>query len=238
MQANETKVLDFLRRPVQLIFPHEHGGWDVHCNDIWGALGRGSFRSSVIYADEHKGLSHNPTQKLQVMLGHRFLLMISIFIAALGKAIDAQGGIEVGSSKITSRTLGCFYLFNEGEDGPARYKIQPGDDVQDSFFWLLEKKSVTKVTSKKMALDFKFFLDKLKGQDKNSLRSTYDHLCRMTFFEVRLEDSFHLSDLLHRLVCVGRELDHCMNGSFVPKKQSPGGGGHPDSRESQEPLLA
>lgn len=240
MQANETKVLDFLRRPIQFTIPPEQEieGWAVHCSDIWGALGRGRFSSSVVYFEGHKGLCHNPTQKLQVLLGHRFLLMVSIFIAALGKAIDAKGGIEVGSTKITAKTLSSFYLFNEGEDGLARYKILPSEDVKDSFLWLLEKKSLSRVTSRNMAHDFKFFVDKLKGQDERDLRFIYNQLCQLTFFEVRLEDSLHRTDLLHRLICVGREIDDCWNAPCVPNKQAPGEGGHPDNRESREALPA
>lgn len=232
MHAAENKILDFLRRPVQFTLSPGLGvyGWGaVSSSDIWEDLWRGRFRESVIYVEKHVGLTHDPTPRLQILLGYRFLLLLSTFIAALGKAIDAYGGIETCSGKLTARKLGSFYLFNEGEDGLLRYKILPDDEIRDSFIWLLEEKSLSKVTSRFMSRDFSFFLDKLKEHDKSGLHLIWAHLCKMTFFEVCLEDSSHLHHTLHRLGCVGRELDNCLSSPQLPQKQPP----TMDTNESQ-----
>jgi uncharacterized protein with ParB-like and HNH nuclease domain/predicted transport protein len=191
MKATETKFLDFLRKSAQFIIPiyqRTYSWTEKQCEQLWNDIIRvgsdnaapGHFVGSVVYVE--KGLySHSTIPQLLVIDGQQRMTTVSLLIAALGEAIDAQGGIEVTSQK----KLSNYFLLNSEEDGELRYKLLLTQTDKETLIRVVHGKAFSARFSRRIADNFQFFQDKLKKQADLAL--IYHGLAKLIIVDISLD---------------------------------------------------
>lgn len=241
MIATQTKLLDFLRKSAQFIIPiyqRTYSWTDKQCEQLWNDIVRagsdtsvsGHFVGSVVYVE--KGLySHSSIPQLLVIDGQQRMTTVSLLIAALGEAIEAQGGIEVTSQKKMSN----YFLLNSEEDGELRYKLLLTQTDKETLIRTVEGKPLPTRFSRKIADNYRYFQDKLKKQPDLSI--IYHGLAKLIIVDISLNRdhddpqlifeslnstglALSQADLIRNYILMLEQQDELYNDHWYPMEQS------------------
>ncbi|MGI9344848.1 MAG: DUF262 domain-containing protein, partial [Gammaproteobacteria bacterium] len=177
MKANETKLLDFLKKSPQFMIPiyqRTYSWTQSQCQQLWDDLLRAGeneaiqahFIGSIVYIED--GLYHVSSQtSLLVIDGQQRLTSVSLILEALARALPE--GAEVQG--FTAKKLRHYFLLNPLEDGEKAYKLLLTRIDKDTLLALLNQKQYPKPHSVRLQESFDFFAAQIKalGNDLSPL---------------------------------------------------------------------
>lgn len=192
MKATETNCLKFLKEPKQFVIPiyQRTYSWTLkQCQQLWLDITRaavdetisGHFIGSVVYIE--RGLYHvTSVPQLLIIDGQQRLTTLSILLAALGKAIEASGDkLEISRKKIEN-----YFLFNDQEEGEARYKLLLTQSDKETFIRLIEERDLPSVTSRRIVENYKYFEGQIRKQEID-LNSLYQGISKLIIVDIALD---------------------------------------------------
>lgn len=192
MKATETKLLKFLKEPKQFVIPiyQRTYSWTLQqCQQLWHDILRaagdetesGHFIGSIVYI-EH-GLYHvTSVPQLLIIDGQQRLTTLLILLASLGKAIEAAGNnLEISRKKIEN-----YYLFNNQEEGEARYKLLLTQSDKETFIRLIENRELPSVASQRIIENYKYFESQIR-KTKIDLNDLYQGISKLIIVDIALE---------------------------------------------------
>ena len=144
MEAHDTDFLDLLDGNKQFavpIFQRRYSWEKKHCEKLWNdvlSLGKSStsqfhFIGSIVYIDT-KANNASKVRELQVIDGQQRLTTLTLLLAALSRAVEAQG-VDIG---ITPEELSDYYL-NVRRNDELRYKQLLTQHDKDTLIQLLNE---------------------------------------------------------------------------------------------------
>jgi len=169
MKASETQLLKFLDGTKQFVIPiyQRTYSWTLsQCAQLWEDIERaatspeivGHFIGSIVYIEA--GIHHiSSVAELLVIDGQQRLTTLSLLLAALGRALEAEGDeAQISRRKILSR-----YLTNDGEDGTNRYKLLLTQSDRETLICAIENKPLPKDASPRIIENYGFFERQIGG---------------------------------------------------------------------------
>ncbi len=169
MKASETSFTSFMQKTGQFsipIYQRKYSWTKEQCDRLWNDVVKagqdesinGHFIGSVVYV--HEGAyEHVTVPEMLVIDGQQRLTTLSLFLSALGKVIDD----EKIDTKVSSKKIKNYYLFNPEEEDEKRYKLILTQRDKDTFIELIEGREPPKDYSKQIVDNFNFFLEKIKN---------------------------------------------------------------------------
>ncbi len=192
MRASEANYLKFLEGRKQFIIPiyQRTYSWTLkQCQQLWHDITRaaadetvsGHFIGSVVYIE--RGLYQStPVTQLLVIDGQQRLTTLSILLAALGKAIEASGDkLEISRKQIKN-----YYLFNNDEEGEARYKLLLSQSDKETFIRLIEERELPTLPSGRIVENYKFFESQIRKQEID-LNRLYQGISKLIVVDIALD---------------------------------------------------
>lgn len=177
MKAVETNLLKFLQGTKQFIIPiyQRKYSWTINqCRQLWNDIVRaaedekvkGHFVGSIVYIEKGLYVSSSVPQLL-VIDGQQRMTTLTLFLLALGKAIEESG--ETWDT--TKRKIMNYYLVNSEEEGDQYHKLILTKSDKDTLVSLVLDKKLPEEYSMRVYENFNFFLDAIKnsGIDLNKL---------------------------------------------------------------------
>lgn len=168
MKASETELLKFLHGPKQFMIPiyQRTYSWTLkQCEQLWSDIERaakdetisGHFVGSIVYIE--KGLYHHSSIPQSLVIdGQQRLTTITLFLSALGKALE--DGKVMG--EITQKKINNYYLFNAEEEDDLRYKLLLTQSDKDTLINLIEDRDLTQPVSRRVVDNYQYFTDQIK----------------------------------------------------------------------------
>ncbi|MGF9798900.1 GmrSD restriction endonuclease domain-containing protein [Brevibacillus agri] len=177
MKAVETNLLKFLQGTKQFIIPiyQRKYSWTINqCRQLWNDIVRaaedekikGHFVGSIVYIE--RGLYQiSSVPQLLVIDGQQRMTTLTLFLCALGKAIEESGQIW----DITRKKIMNYYLVNNDEEGELYHKLILTQSDKDTLISLISDKKLPEEYSQRVYENFNFFLENIKnsGIDLNKL---------------------------------------------------------------------
>lgn len=177
MKAVETNLLKFLQGTKQFIIPiyQRKYSWTINqCRQLWNDIVRaaedeevkGHFVGSIVYIE--RGLYQiSSVPQLLVIDGQQRMTTLTLFLLALGKAIEESGQ----TWDITKKKIMNYYLVNNEEDGDLYHKLILTKSDKDTLINLVLDKKLPEEYSVRVMENFNFFLESIKnsGIDLNKL---------------------------------------------------------------------
>lgn len=163
MKASETQFLKFLDGTKQFVIPiyQRTYSWTItQCAQLWEDVERaatnpdvaGHFVGSIVYIEA--GIHHiSSVTELLVIDGQQRLTTLSLLLAALGRALEAEGD----EAQISRRRIFSRYLTNDGEDGTDRYKLLLTQSDRDTLIRVIDGKPPSKDASPRILENYGFF---------------------------------------------------------------------------------
>ncbi len=192
MKATETNCLKFLKEPKQFVIPiyQRTYSWTLkQCQQLWHDILRatedesvsGHFIGSVVYIE--RGLYQvTSVPQLLVIDGQQRLTTISLLLAALGKAIEASGD----SLEISRRKIENYYLFNNEEEGEARYKLLLTQSDKETFIRLIKDEEQPNTESRRIVENYQYFESQIRKQEID-LNSLYQGISKLIIVDIALD---------------------------------------------------
>src|SRR3990172_1949473 len=129
MKANETNLLDFLKKSPQFVIPiyqRTYSWSEKECSQLWDDILRAGaddtitahFIGSIVYVEKGLYTVANQSQLL-VIDGQQRLTTITLLIEALARAIGSSETLEGFSAK----NLRDYFLLDPREEGEKKYKL-------------------------------------------------------------------------------------------------------------------
>lgn len=177
MKAVETNLLKFLQGTKQFIIPiyQRKYSWTINqCRQLWNDIVRaaedeevkGHFVGSIVYIE--RGLYQiSSVPQLLVIDGQQRMTTLTLFLLALGKAIEESGQ----TWDITKKKIMNYYLVNNEEDGDLYHKLILTKSDKGTLINLVLDKKLPEEYSVRVMENFNFFLESIKnsGIDLNKL---------------------------------------------------------------------
>ncbi|MCM3624321.1 DUF262 and DUF1524 domain-containing protein [Brevibacillus borstelensis] len=177
MKAVETNLLKFLQGTKQFIIPiyQRKYSWTINqCRQLWNDIVRaaedekikGHFVGSIVYIE--RGLYQiSSVPQLLVIDGQQRMTTLTLFLCALGKAIEESGQ----TWDITRKKIMNYYLVNNDEEGELYHKLILTQSDKDTLISLISDKKLPEEYSQRVYENFNFFLENIKnsGIDLNKL---------------------------------------------------------------------
>lgn len=177
MKAVETNLLKFLQGTKQFIIPiyQRKYSWTINqCRQLWNDIVRaaedekvkGHFVGSIVYIE--RGLYQiSSVPQLLVIDGQQRMTTLTLFLLALGKAIEESGQ----TWGITKKKIMNYYLVNNEEEGDLYHKLILTKSDKDTLINLVSDKKLPEEYSVRVMENFNFFLESIKnsGIDLNKL---------------------------------------------------------------------
>ena len=199
MQAKETSFLKFLRERNQFripIFQRRYSWEKHHCEQLWRDVLRigqdddisSHFLGSIVYIGEGIQLVA-AVPELLVIDGQQRLTTLSLLILTLIRSIK-ESGCEIGR---TPKQLSNYYLFNSDEDGELRYKLLLTSHDKDTLIQLLDEKelsSSSKKASPNLDKNYRFFEEKLNGQNNDLIKAIYAGIQKLMIVNIALDRNY------------------------------------------------
>lgn len=159
-----------MQKPKQMIVPiyQRKYSWTVQqCNSLWKDIERvienphinSHFIGSVVYIDD-EGSNIADIAKFLLIDGQQRLTTTTILLFALGQAFKEDVGDEKSQRKINN-----YYLFNNEEEGNARYKLLSTDADKDTLLNLLEDTELPAEYSSRIMENYNFFVQQIKRSE-------------------------------------------------------------------------
>jgi len=177
VKAVETNLLKFLQGTKQFIIPiyQRKYSWTINqCRQLWNDIVRaaedekvkGHFVGSIVYIE--RGLYQiSSVPQLLVIDGQQRMTTLTLFLLALGKAIEDSGQ----TWDITKKKIMNYYLVNNEEEGDLYHKLILTKSDKDTLISLVSDKKLPEEYSVRVMENFNFFLESIKnsGVDLNKL---------------------------------------------------------------------
>lgn len=192
MKASETNFLKFMQGTKQFIIPiyQRKYSWTLdQCRQLWIDIVRaaqdenvkGHFVGSIVYIES--GLYQiSSVPQLLVIDGQQRMTTLSLFLLALGKAIEESGQ----AYDITKKKIMNYYLLNNEEDGDQFYKLILTRSDKDTLIQLLTDKKIPDELSQRVLENYNFFLDNINKSDLD-LNKLYQGLCKLIIVDISLD---------------------------------------------------
>jgi len=191
MKATEINFLQFLQPRKQFVIPiyQRTYSWTLkQCQQLWQDVMRaaedpditGHFIGSIVYIGDAMHVASMP--ELLVIDGQQRLTTLSLLLSAFGKAIEETGiKLETNRKKVEN-----FFLFNDLDDGEARYKLLLTQSDRDTFIRLIEGREVPVLTTQRLVENYQWFESQLH-KEETSLETLYRGLSKLVIVDIALE---------------------------------------------------
>ncbi len=192
MKATETNFLKFLKEPKQFVIPiyQRTYSWTLkQCQQLWHDIIRaaedetisGHFLGSVVYIE--RGLYQvTSVPQLLIIDGQQRLTTLSLLLAALAKALEESGEkLETSRRKIES-----YFLFNNEEEGDARYKLLLTQSDKETFIRLIEDRELPDEKSRRIVENYEYFASQIRKRDID-LNSLYRGISKLIIVDISLD---------------------------------------------------
>ena len=215
MRAEQKNLLMFVNRNRQFQVPIYQRRYDwgkEECEQLWNdVLGAGAdkstlsyFLGSIVYINEDKVHNSAPTERCHLIDGQQRLATVSLLLAALGEAIEAES-VQIGINKTNLQNL---YLFNANvPDNNYRHKYLLTETDKETLNLILEGRRRPANPSKHLLENYDFFKKKLQPQN---LKAVYEGIHKLEIVDVLLErnrgDNPHL--IFESINSTGTQLTH------------------------------
>jgi len=212
MKANETNLLDFLKKSPQFVIPiyqRTYSWTEKECRQLWddiirtGTADRISvhFVGSIVYIDEADGTA-TAWKPMLVIDGQQRLTTITLLIAALSQVIGETELIDGFSAEM----LRGYYLFNPLERGERQFKLILSQTDKTSLIAIIGKQDQPTDHSIRITQNFKLFQDLLaeRGSDLAAVCKGLNKLLMVDIKLKRGEDNPQL--IFESMNSLGKEL--------------------------------
>lgn len=191
MKATEINFLQFLQPRKQFVIPiyqRTYSWTSKQCQQLWQDVMRaaedpditGHFIGSIVYIGDAMHVASMP--ELLVIDGQQRLTTLSLLLSAVGKAIEETGTkLETNRKKIEN-----FFLFNDLDDGEARYKLLLTQSDRDTFIRLIEGHEPPTQTAQRLVENYQWFETQLH-KEETSLETLYRGLSKLVIVDIALE---------------------------------------------------
>lgn len=192
MKASETNFLKFLQGTKQFIIPiyQRKYSWNLQqCRQLWNDIVRaaideqikGHFVGSVVYIE--KGLYQiSSVPQLLVIDGQQRMTTLTLFLLALGKAIEESGK----SYEMTKKKIMNYYLVNNDEEGELYNKLILTQSDKDTLFSLIADKKLLEEYSQRVHENYMFFLEQIKKSEID-LNKLYQGIAKLIVVDISLD---------------------------------------------------
>ena len=212
MKANETNLLDFLKKSPQFVIPiyqRTYSWTETECRQLWDDIVRtGSddrisvhFVGSIVYIDEADGTA-TAWKPMLVIDGQQRLTTITLLIAALSHVIGETELIDGFSAEM----LRGYYLFNPLEKGERQFKLILSQTDKTSLIAIIGKQEQPSEPSLRITQNFKLFQD-LLAECGSDLAAVCKGLNKLLMVDIKLkrgEDNPQL--IFESMNSLGKEL--------------------------------
>src|SRR3989344_3521575 len=212
MKANETNLLDFLKKSPQFVIPiyqRTYSWTEKECRQLWddiirtGTADRISvhFVGSIVYIDEADGTA-TAWKPMLVIDGQQRLTTITLLIAALSHVIGETELIDGFSAEM----LRGYYLFNPLEKGERQFKLILSQTDKTSLIAIIGKQEQPSEPSLRITQNFKLFQD-LLAECGSDLAAVCKGLNKLLMVDIKLkrgEDNPQL--IFESMNSLGKEL--------------------------------
>ena len=230
MKANETNLLDFLKKSSQFsvpIYQRTYSWTESQCQQLWDDILRAGrddeisahFVGSIVYIE--KGLysisGHSP---LLVIDGQQRLTTVSLIIEALARHLGDSEPFDGFSAK----KLRSYYLLNPLEANEQRYKLLLTQTDKQSLLSIVDQKSLPNECSLRLKENFDYF-EKWVKELEDDLAPLCKGLTKLMIVDISLDryrDNPQLifesmnstglelsqADLIRNFILMGLEPDH------------------------------
>lgn len=191
MKAQETNLLKFLQGTKQFVIPiyQRTYSWSLEqCQQLWDDIVRvteheeipAHFLGSIIYIE--RGLYQvSAVPELLVIDGQQRLTTLSIFLAALGEAIDQEE-----SPAITQKKISNYYLVNGEEEGEVRHKLLLTKSDRETLIRLIEGADPPGDAAKQLVRNYEYFKDQL-AKAEHSASDIYRAISKLIVVDISLD---------------------------------------------------
>lgn len=192
MKAQETNFLKFMQGTKQFVIPiyQRKYSWTIQqCRQLWNDIVRaaeddqlkGHFVGSIVYIE--KGLYQiSSVPQLLVIDGQQRMTTLTLFLLALGKAIEDSGQTH----DMTKKKIMNYYLVNSDEENEMFYKLVLTKGDKHTLIHLLSNKDLPDGYSQRVIENYSFFLDAIRkrGIDLNKL---YRGIAKLIVVDIALD---------------------------------------------------
>ncbi len=211
MKANQTKLLEFLKKSPQFVIPiyqRTYSWGERECRQLWDDIlrtGRNDisahFVGSIVYVEEGQ-FSVSCQSPLLVIDGQQRLTTLTLLIEALARSIADSEPLDGFSAK----KLRNYYLLNSLEEGERKYKLVLSRTDKVSLIALLEQQSKPKEHSLRVEANFEFF-KKWVSDSKDDVTALCKGLAKLVIVDISLNrDQDNPQLIFESLNSTGREL--------------------------------
>ncbi|OEH85978.1 hypothetical protein BHU72_14955 [Desulfuribacillus stibiiarsenatis] len=192
MKASETNFLKFLQGTKQFMIPiyqRKYSWTTKQCRQLWDDTIRaaeddnvkGHFIGSIVYI-ERSLYQISAVPQLLVIDGQQRMTTLTLFLLALGKAIEESGK----SYEITKKKIMSYYLTNSEEDDELYHKLILTKNDNNTHVSLILDKPLPDEYSNRIVDNFNFFKNMIKdsGVDLNNL---YKGISKLIVVDISLD---------------------------------------------------
>ncbi|PIR17237.1 MAG: hypothetical protein COV46_05065 [Deltaproteobacteria bacterium CG11_big_fil_rev_8_21_14_0_20_49_13] len=192
MKANETKLLDFLKKSPQFVVPiyqRTYSWTDKECRQLWDDIVRcGSsdkiavhFVGSIVYIDKADS-TVTIWEPLLVIDGQQRLTTVTLLIAALANALGDTEPVAGFSAEM----LRGYYMLNPLEKGEKQFKLLLSQTDKTTLTAIVGNQEQPKEQSLRVAQNFKLFEDLIAGYGSD-LAVVCKGLVKLMMVEIKLK---------------------------------------------------
>ena len=179
MKATAANLLKYLQGVKQFIIPiyqRTYSWTTADCEQLWQDLVRvttdndvpSHFVGSIVYI-EHGIYQASGVTQLLVIDGQQRLTTVSLLLHALGDAIG-----ESDDGQISQRKIQNYYLFNNEEDGPLRYKLALTRGDKATYYHIIDGLPAPDKISPRLQENYRYFKKQISSDEKQELLELID----------------------------------------------------------------
>lgn len=194
MKAAEISLLDFFKRPMQMIIsnPQRKYHWkEKQCQKLWNDIVRvaenesapSHFIGTMIYI-EHGIFRRTSVPRLILLDGQQRLITISLLLAALLKTDN-----NTGQTGIKHKEINDLFLFNSQESGEFYCKLVPVQSDRETFLTIINNEDLPATNNSLMAKNYRYFKNRIEecGVD---IDLVYKGITRLTIMDVSVDRAY------------------------------------------------
>lgn len=217
MKANETKLLEFLKKSQQFAIPiyqRTYSWTEKECQQLWEDILRAGgndevsahFIGSIVYVEQGQ---YVVTSQLPLLVidGQQRLTTVTLLLAALAKALDiSDEEMHEPVDGFSARKLRHYYLLNSEEEGERHYKLLLTQTDKESLVAIVGSMEQPKESSHRVLEIFALF-EKLISSYKDDLTPVCKGLAKLMIVDIALSrDQDNPQLIFESMNSTGREL--------------------------------
>ncbi len=200
MKAVEASLLPFMSGNKQFVIPiyQRPYSWTIkQCSQLWSDILKaarddavfGHFIGSIVYITQ--GPTSATLPQYLVIDGQQRLTTVSLLLAALGKAIEANRG----SAEVSGDEIQDLYLTNRHGKGDLRYKLVLTQSDREVLSRLVEDQPLPSSASPRVVENYQFFVERIANatMDHDAL---YNGLAKLVIVDVALDGRYDNPQLI------------------------------------------